>query len=283
MSEFTSIQTLFFSPTGTTKKIARAIARGVAAPTRETSESSVREIDLTHEENPAARIDGRTVTILAAPVYGGHVAPTASRRMEGIHGAGGPAVVVVVYGNRAFEHAAGELAELARRQGFNPIAAAAFVGEHSYSTPSTPIAAGRPDAADLAAAEAFGQSVRRKIDRGTPAPVDASRLKERSTPLVPMLRFIAFAIRYMIRQRRHPDIAVPEGDPASCTHCGRCAAICPVQAIPRGDETRTDPSRCIRCCACVKGCPVGARTFHTPFAAALARNFSRRKEPVTLL
>ena len=78
-------------------------------------------------------------------------------------------------------------------------------------------------------------------------------------------------------------VYLPEGDAECCTHCGRCAAICPVGAIPRGDETRTDPARCIRCCACVKGCPVGARTFHTPFAAALARNFARRKEPVTLL
>ena len=69
----------------------------------------------------------------------------------------------------------------------------------------------------------------------------------------------------------------------SCTQCGRCVALCPTQAIARGDELHTDPARCIRCCACVKGCAFGARTFRTPFAAALARNFVRQKPPVTLL
>ncbi|MDE5691463.1 MAG: 4Fe-4S binding protein, partial [Alistipes sp.] len=55
------------------------------------------------------------------------------------------------------------------------------------------------------------------------------------------------------------------------------------QAIAPGDELHTDPQRCIRCCACVKGCPTGARSYETPFAAALSRNFSLRKPPVALL
>lgn len=284
MQPYDSIQTLFFSPTGTTKRVVQAIAHGIAGPKSGTSAApTLRNLDLTCTEAPAAQIARKKVTILAVPVYGGHVAPTARQRLEGIHGAGGPAVVVVVYGNRAFEHAAVELAELARRQGFVPIAAAAFVGEHSYSSTATPIAAGRPDAADLAAAEEFGHRVRQKLDRGDLSPVDASRLKERPTPLFATLRFIGFALGYLCRQKRNPVVYLPECDAARCTHCGRCAAICPVGAIARGDETRTDPARCIRCCACVKGCPVGARTFYTPFAAALSRNFARRKEPVTLL
>ncbi|MFR8223227.1 MAG: DUF362 domain-containing protein [Alistipes shahii] len=81
----------------------------------------------------------------------------------------------------------------------------------------------------------------------------------------------------------NPVVYLPACDADRCTHCGRCAAICPTQAIARGDEAHTDPARCIRCCACVKGCPVGARSFHTPFAAALARSFTRRKQPVTIL
>lgn len=88
-----------------------------------------------------------TVAVIAAPVYGGHAAPTAVKRLETLRGEGTPAVVVAVYGNRAFEKAVAELAELAVRQGFVPVAAGAFVGEHSYSTPETPVAAGRPDAA----------------------------------------------------------------------------------------------------------------------------------------
>ena len=138
-------------------------------------------------------------------------------------------------------------------------------------------------AQDLARAAEFGAAVRKKLAAGTPAPVDAAKLKDVHTPLVPMLRFIRFVVGYRRRQKKNPVVYLPACDADRCTHCGRCAAICPTQAIARGDEAHTDPARCIRCCACVKGCPVGARSFHTPFAAALARSFTRRKQPVTIL
>lgn len=118
---------------------------------------------------------------------------------------------------------------------------------------------------------------------GALVPVDPAKLREPRTPLLPKLRFIRFVLGYRRRQKRNPVVLLPEGDAARCTQCGRCVALCPTQAIARGDELHTDPARCIRCCACVKGCAFGARTFRTPFAAALARNFVRQKPPVTLL
>ena len=261
------------------------MARGIASRAGEdpAEAAALKTIDLTHTAAQSATLPADTVAVIAAPVYGGHVAPTAVKRLETLRGAGTPAVIIAVYGNRAFEKAAAELAELASRQGFVPVAAAAFVGEHSYSTDAAPIAAGRPDAQDLAQAAAFGAAVRQKLAAETPAPIDAAKLKDLRTPLLPMLRFIRFVVSYRRRQKKNPVVYLPAGDAGRCTHCGRCAAICPTQAIARGDEVHTDPARCIRCCACVKGCPVGARTFETPFAAALARSFTRRKPPVMLL
>ena len=283
MRAYDLIHTVYFSPAGTTRKVAEAIAQGLMAPPLEGSSPTILDLDLTHKEPSSLHIDDKTLTILAAPVYGGHVAPTAVHRLKEIYSGGSPTVVVAVYGNRAFEHAVAELAQLASEHGFRPIAAAAFVGEHSYSTEAEPIAAGRPDEKDLDAAEAFGRAVRRKIDCNDLTSINAARLKDRPTPLLSMLRFIRFVMRYRRQQKKHPAVYLPEGDAGRCTQCGRCAALCPVGAIARGDETHTDPTRCIRCCACVKGCPVGARTFHTPFAKVLSRNFARRKEPVTLL
>lgn len=280
-----TVCTVVFSPTGTSKKIAAAVARGIASRAGEdpAKAAALKTVDLTHAAAQSATLPADTVAVIAAPVYGGHVAPTAVKRLETLRGAGTPAVIIAVYGNRAFEKAAAELAELASRQGFVPVAAAAFVGEHSYSTDAAPIAAGRPDAQDLAQAAAFGAAVRQKLAAETPAPIDAAKLKDLHTPLLPMLRFIRFVVGYRRRQKKNPVVYLPAGDAGRCTHCGRCAAICPTQAIARGDEVHTDPARCIRCCACVKGCPVGARTFETPFAAALARSFTRRKPPVMLL
>lgn len=307
----TALHTVFFSPTGTSQKIAAAITRGIAscfpadiptsgpqrmqaaaeaqdsAPDR--SQTAVESplptgrIDLTHVVASAAALPADTVAVFAVPVYGGHVAPTALERMRELRGEGTPAVITVVYGNRAFEGALRELAAFVAGRGFVPVAAAAFVGEHSYSTPALPIAASRPDAADLGQAEAFGRAVARKLIGGKATPVDAALVKEPPTPLLSKLRFIRFVLAYRRRQKRHPAPLLPAGDADLCTHCGRCVKACPTQAIVPGDEPKTDPARCIRCNACVKTCPTGSRTYPTPFAAALARNFAQRKPPVTRL
>lgn len=190
-----TVCTVVFSPTGTSKKIAETVARSIASDAG-TEAAALKTIDLTHAAAHSAALSAGAVAVIAAPVYGGHVAPTAAKRLETLRGSGTPAVVIAVYGNRAFEKAAAELVALAARQGFVPVAAAAFVGEHSYSTPETPVAAGRPDAQDLARAAEFGAAVRKKLAAGTPAPVDAAKLKDVHTPLVPMLRFIRFVVGY---------------------------------------------------------------------------------------
>lgn len=210
-------------------------------------------------------------------------APAALERLQEIRGEGTPAVVLAVYGNRAFGTAVAQLAAFVAERGFVPVAAGAFVGEHSYSTPGTPIAEGRPDTQDLAEAAAFGARIGQKLAHGETGPIDAAKLREPHTPLLSKLRFIRFVLGYRRRQKRTPAVLLPAGDAARCTQCGRCVALCPTQAIARGDELHTDSARCIRCCACVKGCPFGARTFGTPFAAVLARNFARRKPPVTIM
>ena len=356
----TSIYTLFFSPTGTSRRIAAAVAQGMAGtkgratrasagdntapepPAGQTPEAgtaaaapepaagnrgetasvhgapAVTAIDLTYPAGQPAPLPAGAVAIFAVPVYGRHVAPAALERLREIRGEGTPAIVLAVYGNRSFGTAVAELASFVAERGFVPVAAGAFVGEHSYSTPETPIAQGRPDAQDLAAATAFGAQVREKLAKtgsspgrnpetasdtaattrttqtdsmdaakapatGALVPIDPAKLREPRTPLLPKLRFIRFVLGYRRRQKRNPVVLLPEGDAARCTQCGRCVALCPTQAIARGDELHTDPARCIRCCACVKGCAFGARTFRTPFAAALARNFVRQKPPVTLL
>ena len=278
-----TVYTVVFSPTGTSKKIAAAVARGIASATGTAASVPLKTINLTHSAGQPATLPADTVAVIAAPVYGGRVAPTAVKRLETLRGEGTPAVVIAVYGNRAFGTAVAQLAAFVAERGFVPVAAGAFVGEHSYSTPGTPIAEGRPDAQDLAEAAAFGARIGQKLAHGETGPIDAAKLREPHTPLLSKLRFIRFVLGYRRRQKRIPAVLLPAGDAARCTQCGRCVALCPTQAIARGDELHTDPARCIRCCACVKGCPFGARTFGTPFAAVLARNFARRKPPVTIM
>jgi len=51
-------------------------------------------------------------------------------------------------------------------------------------------------------------------------------------------------------------------EPAECTGCGECAAVCEESAIivNEGHLVRIDPERCVRCGACARVCPPQALT-----------------------
>ena len=158
----------YFSPTGTSRRVAEAVGRGLNCAQTVVCDATHDAVSVAAERGDAA--------VFAVPVYGGHAAPLALRRLDAVRGDGTPAVVVVLYGNRAYEHAACELADFVAARGFVPVAAAAFVGEHSYSTARWPIAAGRPDGDDCAEAEAFGRVVAAKLAAGGVRAIDAKRL-----------------------------------------------------------------------------------------------------------
>ena len=110
---------------------------------------------------PAAReFAADELAVIAAPVFGGRVPALSVERLRGITAHGTPAVVVAVYGNRAYEDALLELCDAAAERGFRVIAAGAFIARHSI-VPD--IAAGRPDSADFAALERFAAAVREKL------------------------------------------------------------------------------------------------------------------------
>ncbi|MEN6474513.1 MAG: 4Fe-4S binding protein [Syntrophaceae bacterium] len=255
---------IFFSPTGTTRKILKAIIEGSQG-------TMVNEIDLTlpaatETRNFMIKPDG--FTIIGVPVYGGRVPVTAAQRLKRLKADKIPAAIVVVYGNRAYEDALLELSALVREVGFIPVAAGAFIGEHSYSTTTTPIAVGRPDALDLIQARDFGAMIREKLARMQSLDADAPLPLPGDFPY-----------------KDHG--AWPEMSPTIredlCNLCGACAAVCPTGAITVDMTVLTDKKQCINCCACVKICPLGARVMEEPLIKEIAQwlsaTFKKRTEP----
>jgi len=47
-------------------------------------------------------------------------------------------------------------------------------------------------------------------------------------------------------------------DEETCTACGACAEVCPVDAITVDDVAKVDAELCSECGACVDECPVEA-------------------------
>ena len=135
------ISSLYFSPTGTTRRVIDAVIAGIG------SEGKV-FYDVTHAFQTERQLLSDGVVIIGAPVYAGRIPEDFLKRMKNYHAAGLPTVLVVLYGNREFEDALVELRDVATAQGFNVIAA------------------GRPDGDDLAVAFQFGQQVVKKIECG---------------------------------------------------------------------------------------------------------------------
>jgi len=248
---------IYFSPTGTTQKTLTSIARGLDA-------KSVLHYDLTQPNSHFEDVLTDGVAIVGIPVYAGRVPEVCLQRIQTITAKGLPCVLVALYGNREFEDALVELRDIAVSQGFNVIAAAAFIGEHSYSTAQSPIAAGRPNAQDLKLAEQFGRQVAAKIARGNPGTpeIDGTVPYKERVPLGGV---------------------APETDRERCTLCGRCEQVCPTGAIKVTDVVTTEADKCVMCCACVKICEEAARLFNHPRIAErralLVQHCSQPKAP----
>ena len=182
-----------FSPTGGTKKVADAIAAGFSIP--------VVEMDLTRADS-AVTLGEKDALMAVLPVFAGRVPQISLERLSALKGNGQKAVAVVVYGNREFDDALLETRDALEANGFQVIAAAAFIAEHSMARS---IAAGRPDPEDEALCRQFAADVMAKADDAAPVRVPGNTPYKELKPS-------AF----------HP--AASE----NCVKCGVCAQQCPV-------------------------------------------------------
>lgn len=253
---------IYFSPTQTTKKVIEGIAQGLQATTEQYLDLTLQKaISQTNQEVT------QDVAIIGSPVYAGRLPSVMLARFKQIRGNGRPAVIVVVYGNRAYEDALIELRDIAIEVGFRPIAAGAFIGEHSYSTSDLPIAKGRPDADEMLTARNFGKAIRNKI------------MTEISNPI----ELLQVPGNFPYKEIQMLSGIAPSVNEALCSRCGKCVLVCPTAAIEKENPINTAKDLCVRCCACIKACPSNAKLLEDQrikqAAEWLYANFSARKEP----
>ena len=222
-----SISAVYFSPTKSTQKVTETIAEVFGI---------YEKIDLTDRDSIGQKIFcAKDVMIVGVPSYGGRVPAAALEKMKGYEGNGAKAVLITVYGNRAYEDTLKELQDFLEERNFKCVAAVAAIAEHSIMHQ---FAAGRPDAADLAQLSEFADRILHKTESGEEAelqvPGDFPYRVYKGVPLKPKAG-------------------------KDCTKCGLCAAKCPVGAIPTDNPKITDKSKCISCMRCLQICPSHAR------------------------
>lgn len=230
-----------FSPTGGTRRVATILSQALADETV--------WIDLSARDADFGRValTREDVALIAVPSYSGRVPAVAAERLEALHGNGARAILVCVYGNRAYEDTLVELRDAACRGGFKVVAAVAAVAEHSIARQ---YATGRPDAQDEATLRDFAAQIRQKLDQGS--------LDE---PEIPGNR----------PYRKAAGAGIVPKATRACVKCGACAAKCPVGAIDRQDPRRVDKQRCISCMRCVAICPHDARRVNRLMLALAGR------------
>lgn len=243
---------IVFSPTGGTKKVADCLTGAL--------EGDVTTVDLTDSKQDlnTVSLTKEDAAVISVPSYGGRVPAVAAERLGVVHGNGARAILVCVYGNRAYEDTLVELEDAAKQAGFQVIAAVAAIAEHSIARQ---FAAGRPDAQDIAQLSDFVRQIQHKLSEA-----------DTSEPAIPGNR----------PYKKAGGVSMVPKATKECTNCGACAAACPVQAIDKENPQKVDEKACISCMRCIAVCPHGARKVNPVMLSAaslmLKKVCSERKE-----
>ena len=272
--EIERVWAVYWSATGTTRRVVEAVSDGLAGALG----LPVETWDFTLPAGRAGWPDfgAAGAVVFGVPTYAGRVPNVLLKHLGTLAGGGAAAVPVVLFGNRNFDDSLIELRDLLSDHGFRPFAGAAFVGEHSFSTV---LAAGRPDAEDLALAAAFGQRAAEKLLN---AGADGPAVEVEGTPR-------PYRPYYQPRDRRGTPVNILKVKPLTsdaCDRCGLCARVCPMGSIDPEDVANY-VGICIKCGSCVKKCPRGAKYYDDPgylyHKTELEEGYGRRASVRTFL
>lgn len=236
---------VYFSPTDNSRKYAVAAAEAIDQ-NMESADITVMPLDMEFKEDD--------FVVFAAPVYAGRIPNVARERFERFKGNNTPCILIATYGNREFDDALLEMADMFSEQGFVIKGAAGVIGRHTYGE----IQVDRPNVKDLEECRDFALKVFQSDKSWPELEIPGNRPYRDG----------------MTKGSHHPTIN------DNCIKCGLCVRACPVGAIAEDCEGVSD--ECISCFRCIRNCPVSGKEIVTEayikFAADFTEKLKERKE-----
>lgn len=241
------IVALYFSPAGSTKRIAEMVANRLAI--RMNTSYRLQSYTLPNEREEWHDLSADDFLVWCTPVYAGKVPnKTLDFVKSHISASGGRGVCVAVFGNRHYDNCLAEMSAIMQQGGITPIAAAAVVARHVFS-PDT-IAPGRPNSQDCEELLQWCDDI--NLESRQPISVPGDATQSYYTPLGTTGQPAKFLK------------ALPETDPARCTGCSKCVNLCPMGIISLKNGIAAISGTCIKCQACILNCPEKALRFTDP-------------------
>lgn len=263
------IKTIYFSPTGTTGKVAETITEALGYQWNVPVE--MRSFNRPADREQEICFTDKDLVIIASPTYAGKLPNKILPDFQGkLRGNGALAVAVVTFGNRSYDHSLAELCAVLENQGFHTVAGGAFVCRHAFTDE---LGYGRPGWSDQYEMKQFAEKIAEKVQSLTqnPAPVWVPGNAE--MPYYVPKGLDGQPVKFLA--------AKPLTNLSRCSNCGACARVCPMGAIDPSDITKV-PGICIKCQACVRKCTRGAKYFDDEaflsHVAMLQANFREAKE-----
>ena len=270
-----SIWTLYFSPTGSTKTVVETVS-AVVSGMMETEEPTVVDFTQPHIREKKLTFAEDDIVFVGVPTYAGRVPNKIMPFIaENLNGNGAYAVPVVTYGNRSFDDSLAELAELLEGNGFRLLGGGAFPCQHAFAEN---LAADRPDMMDVLQALQLGEAVATNLAGGNILKAEAFPGNHPAGPYYVPKGMDGEPAKFLK--------AKPVTDHDKCTSCGVCVKACPMGSIDAAagfDATGI----CIKCQACIKKCPAGAKVFDDEAFLShrqmLMENFATERKEVLLV
>ena len=92
-----TVNLIYYSPTGTTQKILRKLGG-------EFGQNLIKEYNITASlTDSKPDLSSRCLTVIGMPTYSGRLPIAAVEKLEKLQANNAPAVIIVVYGNRAYD------------------------------------------------------------------------------------------------------------------------------------------------------------------------------------